>query len=199
MGYKIDPITGQMIKSESDQSQPTTKQWNPKDYIGYSKDFDKQSPEVSKLDSIVPVKSQQLDDLAPKSAEQYRMDALRNLMRSPASMDNSINDQKNKNQEDFMKYLNRPASREEEPDDLSDNDMAKIQRGSPAWENRILAQGRMYSPEQSNQLDEIQNRAGALDETPDKGGAEREAIDSKYEELNNFFKNQNRNEYWKNK
>lgn len=189
MGYKIDPITGQMIKSENDQSRPTTKQFNSRDYIGYSDNFDKQSPEVSKLDSIVPVKSQQLDDLGPKSIEPRRMDALANLMRSPASDSlRSIQAQKLKNQED---YLNRPPTRDDE--DNEDIDLSNLKQGTKAHEHRILAQGLEMDDDQDAHLQDIGRRIEATQ------GSDKEALRDEYDQYFNKYRLQNKDNYWKNK
>jgi hypothetical protein len=48
-------------------------------------------------------------------------------------------------------------------------------------------------------MDAMVQRQQDLDKTPDKGGAEWDALDAKYEELNNYFRQQNKNDYWKNK
>lgn len=66
MRYKLDPITGQVIKSESDKAKLTEKPWNPADYI-------KTPPSEDSYQNLRNIMSPKKDPLSVIRPEEFKM------------------------------------------------------------------------------------------------------------------------------
>lgn len=66
MRYKLDPITGQVIKSESDKAKLTEKPWNPADYI-------KPPPSEDSYQNLRNIMSPKKDPLSVIRPEEFKM------------------------------------------------------------------------------------------------------------------------------
>ncbi len=159
MAYKIDPITGQIIKNPTDQAIPTNKQFNSNDYIGYSKNFDNASPVQSKVDSIVPIQKRQSAMEEPESGGYAALAAiLRN--QNPGS---AVRD-----------------------DEMSKG--IEYKQGTPEYEKNVLAEGLQFDDEQDSQLQQIDDQINDPNVNDNEAKALTEKYDQIYDAFINANK-----------
>jgi len=156
MAYKIDPITGQIIKNPRDQAVPTNKAFNSNDYIGYSKDFDRASPVQSKVDSIVPIQKRQPAMEEPESGGYGALAAiLRNQNPGSAVRDDEM-----------------PIR-------------VEYKQGTPEYEKNVLAEGLEFDDEQDSQLQQIDDQINDPNVNDNEAKALTEKYDQMYDSFRN--------------
>jgi hypothetical protein len=161
MAYKIDPITGQIIKQKTDEAIPTNKPFNSREYVGYSKDFNRPN---SIVDSIVPIENRQIE---PEVGGYANLASL--LKGIPSSM---------------------PAV-EKEKTLIEPQLMGRYKQGTPEYSKNVLAEGLEFDDDQDSQLQKIQEQATSASVNDNEASA----LDDKYDQLYNSFRQANKLKY----
>lgn len=103
MKYKIDPVTGQVIKSKSDESKVTNKPWNPSDYI-------KTPPSEDNFETLKNIMAPKKDPLSVIREDDVKLLPFEDRVGLPIR-DENINPEMSQLNEEMQKYPEDSAER----------------------------------------------------------------------------------------